>query len=110
MRQRAKFQIRQQFQKGFMYDSEETAEVKNIYQLYIYIYSHSGCMGYKTVETNGVTIIDTVMTAVKKSGNVATVNIFESTSDVMYIEYEYTYEKKSHTRITYISEQIKFVQ
>jgi hypothetical protein len=34
-------------------------------------------MGYKTVETNGVTIIDTVMTAVKKSGNVATVKFLK---------------------------------
>jgi len=36
------------------------------------------------------------MIAVRKSKNVATVNIFESTSDMMYMEYEYTWEKVSH--------------
>jgi len=50
------------------------------------------------------------MVAGRESRNVATVKIFESTSDVMYMEYEHTCEKKSHTRITHISEMIKCVQ
>jgi uncharacterized protein (DUF1015 family) len=67
-------------------------------------------MGHKTVEKNRVTIIDTVMITVRKYGNVATVKIFESISDLIYTEHEYTYVKKSHIRITYISELIKCVQ
>jgi len=49
------------------------------------------------------------MIAGRKSKNVATVKIVESASDMIYMEYEYTYEKKSHTRITHISELIKCV-
>lgn len=50
------------------------------------------------------------MIAGRKPRNVATVKIVESTSDVMYMEHEYTYVQKSQARITHISELIKCVQ
>jgi hypothetical protein len=41
MRQWSKFKIRQQFQKGFMYNFEEKAAVKNIYQFYKHTHTHT---------------------------------------------------------------------
>jgi len=58
MRQWAKFQIRQQFQKGIMQHYEEKAAVKNICQLYTHIFIvvqdvWKFSMGSKTAEEKG---------------------------------------------------------
>lgn len=67
-------------------------------------------MRSKSVEENGVTITATEMIAGRKSRNVANVKILGSTNDMMYTEYQYTYVKKFHTRITQINKLIKCVQ